>query len=132
MKKWLVLCIVVLVVACVAWYLSSTKKVETGSKDNQGGTTNITPKPSLYSTNGTVKQIEGTNYTITLADGKTVKTFSVNSSVEIVKRVTAKSGITLASDKLSSIKIGSEIIVYGKEDLANPASSEVTKIEIIK
>jgi Cu/Ag efflux protein CusF len=131
-KKWLI-ALIILILATVALVailkVPKPKVVNT----NNGGSQDIKQAPSVYSTNGTVKQIEGSAYTITLADGKTVKTFNLTAGTEIVKRVTASNGkISLAADKLSSVGIGSQIVVYSKGEINGQSASQVIKVEIIK
>ncbi|MBX4204618.1 MAG: hypothetical protein KW788_00310 [Candidatus Doudnabacteria bacterium] len=131
MKKWLLALAILVVLLVGAYFYVKSNQTLTINEENPGGDTKVVPKVSLFSANGTVKQINGKTYSITLADGSTVKDFTFGSTLEVVRRVTAKTGTALQSAKLSDVAVGSQIVIYSSNDLAS-STAVVSKVEIIK
>ena len=131
-KRVIVFLVVIVGIFAGVWfYLQEAPVAPVTNNPSPAPTATPQKPPSLYSLNGTVKSINQSTYILTLADGKTQQSFNVPPTVTVVKRVTTKTNTTFATDKLSSVKVGTQLVFYSTSDPAQ-GTPEVTKIEIIK
>jgi len=133
MKKFIGLLIAILViVAGFALWKTMVQPKTTGQTNNPTPTPTPPAKAVVYTVGGTVTKTSSTFITFTLADKTTSKTLAVNPSTLVSKRVTTKTGTSLASSNITAVKVGSEIIVYTKDNPSTSDTLTVDRIEIVK